>query len=97
MTFKEAFESNYRFRLPVGAMGSFSWPEGFYWWRTSDDKLSFGSDLINHPRNSIPILVSEIFTEVGIDFIHRTDWYFHPADEHSYNFHKKLIEVINET
>ena len=90
MTFKEAFESGFRFKLPSCYDEDFKatlWDE-IYWVKVDKGCLVISTGEVFNPDNPPSWFVD--------DDLHRDDWYLHPKDVHNYNFRTKVESIIND-
>lgn len=53
MDFEEAFNSGKKFRLPKDCMGEGTWPDNFYWIKSSKDEIKVC--LSHHDNFTFPI------------------------------------------
>jgi hypothetical protein len=97
MTFKEAFETGCRFKLPKSYVARDDWPDGWYWVKHDNNHICITT-------NEQIISLDELFdAESERDqhhydiYKHSNDWYLHSDDEKNYKFRNKIEEIINET
>lgn len=105
MTFRESYESGYRFKLPTDYGGTSGWPE--YWWllkKPDDSKIYFTAEEGRSVTiwEMFRVFISNSFDDkreqkrYWLAYIKSNDWYLHPDDEKIYLFNKKVEKIINE-
>lgn len=93
MTFKEAFNSGCRFKLPCDFGERYSWPKEFWWVKEDKNKVRI---LYNtHTDRTYTVRSLKKDRELDID-LKSNQWFLHPEDEQKMKFNKKFEEVINK-
>lgn len=86
MTFKEAFDSGCRFKLPQDYREMGGWQSEVWWKKVSDN--SYESTVISGERYLAHALV------VWPEYFESNDWYLHP-DDVAKKFCDKMEDLLN--